>query len=89
MGFLFGALILKLELVLMSCTTTMLFVTLAGGYYAKNVPFWAEWMKYASFISYSYYGLLAIDITHTDIRLVELASHGITPMSNYEKANES
>lgn len=67
MGFLLASLILDIPLIMMSSTTIMLVAMLAGGFYAKNVPVWALWMKYASFIQYAYYSLLTIDIQNADL----------------------
>ena len=67
MGFLFAAMILDVPLIMMSSTTVMLVAMLAGGFYAKNIPFWAEWMKYLSFIQYSYFSLVTIDFHNVDI----------------------
>jgi len=66
--------ILDVPLIMMSSTTVMLVAMLAGGFYAKNIPFWAEWMKYLSFVQYAYFSLVTIDIHNIDIECAKVGS---------------
>jgi len=45
----------------------MLVLTLAGGYYVRNVPVWFRWIKYLAFTQHAYYAILTVDLTNIHI----------------------
>ncbi|XP_067944031.1 uncharacterized protein [Watersipora subatra] len=89
MSMAYSALILKMHISIMFCTTTMLLLTLSGGFYAKSVPFWLEWLKYASFLQHSYSAILNIDLNSIDIRCAEGSSSYPSCYSNGTQSTNS
>ena len=41
----------------------MLSSLLLGGFYTKRVPFWLEWIRYLSFLTYSFENCLIMEFT--------------------------
>ena len=42
-------------------------ILFVGGFYVTYVPPWAYWIRYLSFVQYSYYAILTVDFTNSDI----------------------
>ncbi|CAG8529734.1 4190_t:CDS:10, partial [Dentiscutata heterogama] len=53
-GYLSGAAFMDVQSATLACTLFMLASMLLGGFYIRNLPFGLLWLKYASFIFYSY-----------------------------------
>lgn len=69
----YSALILDMTVSVMSSTTTMLVLTIAGGFYARNVPVWMRWVKYISYPQHVFYALSNIDLRSIDIEYVSFS----------------
>lgn len=65
-GMFIGAAVMSLKRAQTIATVTMLLVMLVGGFYARNVPSWLSWIKYASFMFYSFKVGLAIEFIGRD-----------------------
>ena len=45
----------------------MVIAVMSGGFFTTNLPKWALWIKYGSFVTYAYNALIIIDFENTDI----------------------
>ena len=59
---------MEIPAILMAATTTMVVTVMGGGYFVSNLPFWAVWIKYGSFITYSFNAVAIIDFTTAKIK---------------------
>ncbi len=53
-GLFLSASFLNLKNIILYGSVLMLTFMLVGGFFAENLPFWLQWSKYTSFITYSY-----------------------------------
>ncbi|KAK7480392.1 hypothetical protein BaRGS_00028311 [Batillaria attramentaria] len=44
-------------------TIIMMAIMLLGGFYTRNLPFWLDWIKYLSFLHYSFHSAMVLEFT--------------------------
>ncbi|CAG8696953.1 21385_t:CDS:10, partial [Cetraspora pellucida] len=72
-GYLAGATFMNVQNATMACTLFMLASMLLGGFYIRHLPFGLTWLKYLSFVSYSYSLMMYIQFS--------------SPYSNFQCSN--
>lgn len=61
LGLFLGAVIMNLKRIIVFGSVVVLTCMLLGGFYVQDLPFWLQWARYLSFITYSFWGSLQVN----------------------------
>ncbi|CAB3976536.1 ABC transporter G family member 14 isoform X3 [Paramuricea clavata] len=62
-GLAIGATVMSFNKGIVVAAVSMLACMLLGGFYTRGVPFWLKWVRYISFLTYSYENCLIMEFT--------------------------
>ena len=66
MGLAIGATVMSFNRGIVVAAVSMLTCMLLGGFYTRRVPFWLKWVRYISFLTYSYENCLIMEFTGSE-----------------------
>ncbi|KAK3585439.1 hypothetical protein CHS0354_020158 [Potamilus streckersoni] len=63
MGLFLGILCMDMRRGISIATVVIMFIMLLGGFYTRNMPVWISWIKYFSFLHYTFHALLYLEFS--------------------------
>ncbi|XP_076471095.1 uncharacterized protein LOC143301001 isoform X2 [Babylonia areolata] len=62
-GLLMGIACMDFRKAMAIATIFMMSIMLLGGFYTRNLPFWLDWLKYLSFLHFSFHSAMVLEFT--------------------------
>lgn len=63
-GFFIGIACVQVNQAMTVSITFQMAIMLLGGLFTRNIPFWIDWLKYLSFLHYSFHSLMVLEFQH-------------------------
>ncbi|KAL3842528.1 hypothetical protein ACJMK2_020531 [Sinanodonta woodiana] len=63
MGLFLGILCMDMRRGISIATVVIMFIMLLGGFYTRHMPVWISWIKYLSFLHYTFHALLYLELS--------------------------